>query len=234
MNDMKKKFLVMIILFAVNTSIAFGTSGKLRSDSIVTCNGVTYGQQGDGHLHIASQKSSGWYPNGGSIYINPCNNESSSNNSNSNNETASSSQSSPQVETPKLIVKSSDTSIKEIKINGTNIEIGDTMNYTTNEMGVDLSITANDLKASTRISDGYKYLTIGSNTIKINIDAEDGSSKEYLLNIYRKSDNTDATFKYIGNNILLVDDVSDKVYVSKKTKKIKLKIKLEDKMAIAI
>lgn len=29
---------------------------------------------------------------------------------------------------------------------------------------------------------------------------------------------------------MLVDDISDKVYVSKKTKKIKLKIKLEDKM----
>ena len=29
---------------------------------------------------------------------------------------------------------------------------------------------------------------------------------------------------------MLVDDISDKVYVSKKTNKIKLKIKLEDKM----
>ncbi len=47
-------FLLTIgVLCFVNINEVSATSGYLKSDSIKTCNGVTYGKHGDGHWHVA-------------------------------------------------------------------------------------------------------------------------------------------------------------------------------------
>lgn len=57
-----------MIILNVNAS-----SGKLRSSSITSCNGVTYGQHSsDNHWHIAKKTENGYYPEGDAIYSNPC------------------------------------------------------------------------------------------------------------------------------------------------------------------
>ncbi len=49
------------------------TSGKLKGGSIISCGDTYYGHHGDGHWHVAADRGSGWYPQGGSLgYDNPC------------------------------------------------------------------------------------------------------------------------------------------------------------------
>lgn len=65
--------LANIVIFNVNAS-----SGKLKKSSIISCNGIIYGQHSsDNHWHIATQKENGdYYPAGDAIYSNPCINDS--------------------------------------------------------------------------------------------------------------------------------------------------------------
>ena len=66
----------MILLCIIVPNNVLASSGKLRKDSIVTCNGVTYGKHGTDsvHWHVAEKRDNGWYPQGSAIYYsNPCN-----------------------------------------------------------------------------------------------------------------------------------------------------------------
>ena len=78
-----------ITIFSYTEVLA--TSGKLRSSSIITCDGVMYGQHGDGHWHKAVRHKSGYYPSGSPVTP-PCltsNNSSSSKKNNSNSNSSS-------------------------------------------------------------------------------------------------------------------------------------------------
>ena len=81
--------------------------------------------------------------------------------------------------------KSSDTSLKEVTINYKDIEISDNMSYSTKRKNVDVNVTTNDYKAKAEY-DNNVDLNIGDNFINIKVTAEDGSIKEYKLNIIRK------------------------------------------------
>lgn len=64
---------IFVFIFIMNCMPVSATSGKLKSASIVSCNGSTYGNHGDGHWHYAVKHDAGWYPDGGSLgYDNPC------------------------------------------------------------------------------------------------------------------------------------------------------------------
>lgn len=64
--------LVLLIVAVPNANI-LATSGKLKSGSIESCNGKTYGNHGDGHWHYAVKQNSDWYPDGESLgKTNPC------------------------------------------------------------------------------------------------------------------------------------------------------------------
>jgi len=67
-------YAILIIITAFTTVEINATSGKLKSASICTgSDGVTYGNHGDGHWHVAVKHDSGWYPQGSSLgYDNPC------------------------------------------------------------------------------------------------------------------------------------------------------------------
>lgn len=152
-------------------------------------------------------------------------NSSSSNSYNSTNSYGSTSPSNySQPETP----KSSDNTLKSVKIDGEEIVVADRMQYETNKMNVTISVETNDSNATADVDDGY--LVVGKNNINITVTAEDGSKKDYVLTIKRLSDNTNIKIKVNGEELNFVNDKAS-VMVSSDTKKLDYKYELEDKNA---
>ncbi len=211
---MKKIKLIMLLLALIPSQI-YATSGRLKGNSIVTCNGQSYGQHGDGHWHIAVQRGDYWYPSGSSLSDNPCSSTSSSN-------------SLARYTAPVVISKSSDTSLKEIKVNNDILDINDNMNYSTKESKIDINVTTNDSKSSVNIFGNYNQLNVGDNKVTIKIVAEDKTEKEYILNVYRQSSNNNATIKYNKKKIKFTKNKSEKIKVKKKVKSISFDISLDD------
>lgn len=208
---MKKLFIVFclgIIFFIYVPIQANATSGRLRANSITSCNGQTYGQHGDGHWHIAVQRGSYWYPSGGALSDNPCNNN---------------------INYTPTISKSSDISLKEVKIGETSLDISDNMYYSTKESKVSLNATTNDSKAKVEILGNYSNLSVGDNNITIKVIAEDSTTKEYKLNIYKLSSNTKATIKYEDKEIQFTYYKSETIKV--KNSAIKLTVIPDDNKA---
>ena len=92
----KRKYITfLLIMFIAGNLNVNASSGRLRKDSIKTCNGVTYGQHSsDNHWHVASENSDGSYSaTGNPIYSNPCNHSDNSSSNNSSNNSGSDSSS---------------------------------------------------------------------------------------------------------------------------------------------
>lgn len=69
-----KKIILLFIIMLIPINV-YATSGGIKADNIVSCNGKYYGYHGDDkHWHEAEKKDSGrWYPKGTAIYSsNPC------------------------------------------------------------------------------------------------------------------------------------------------------------------
>ena len=69
-----KKIILLFIIMLIPINV-YATSGGIKADTIVSCNGKYYGYHGDDkHWHEAEKKDSGrWYPKGSAIYSsNPC------------------------------------------------------------------------------------------------------------------------------------------------------------------
>ena len=151
-----------------------------------------------------------------------------SSSSNSYNSTSSYGSTSPSNYSQPAPPKSSDNTLKSVKIDGEEIVVADRMQYETNKMNVTISVETNDSNATTDIDDGY--LVVGENNINITVTAEDGSKKDYVLAIKRLSDNTNIKIKVNGEEIEFVDNRAS-VMVSSDTKKLDYKYELEDKNA---
>ena len=152
-------------------------------------------------------------------------NSSSSNSYNSTNSYGSTSPSNYSQPAPP---KSSDNTLKSVKIDGEEIVVADRMQYETNKMNVTISVETNDSNATADVDDGY--LVVGKNNINITVTAEDGSKKDYVLTIKRLSDNTNIKIKVNGEELNFVNDKAS-VMVSSNTKKLDYKYELEDKNA---
>lgn len=73
MEEKIKALITLIIILIINMSVVEASSGKLRSNSIITCDGIMYGQHSsDNHWHVAIKRDNGYYPSGSAIYSNPC------------------------------------------------------------------------------------------------------------------------------------------------------------------
>ncbi len=151
-----------------------------------------------------------------------------SSSSNSYNSTSSYGSTSPSNYSQPAPPKSSDNTLKSVKIDGEEIVVADRMQYETNKMNVTISVETNDSNATTDIDDGY--LVVGENNINITVTAEDGSKKDYVLAIKRLSDNTNIKIKIDGEEIEFVNNKAS-VMVSSNTKKLDYKYELEDKNA---
>ena len=258
-----KKSLYLILLmtiFVVGSIEVSASSGKLRSASIKTCGGITYGQHSsDNHWHIAKNTDNGWYPDGDAIYYSdPCSsnnnsssdnssNDSSSNNSSSNSSTNnntssnnnsdsgtssnnssssssnntstskpnSSSSPSTNSSTEKEEIKSNDNTLKTIIINEENIKIEENMSYSTADKKVDIKVETNDSKATYEIKNNSN-LSVGNNEIVIEVKAEDGSTKNYKINVERKNIlSSDTGIKVIiDDEEIVFSNYKSTVYVS--------------------
>lgn len=165
-----------ITIFSYTDVLA--TSGKLRSSSIITCDGIMYGQHGDGHWHKAVHHKSGYYPSGSPVTP-PC--LKSNDNSSKKNNSKSNSSSSTKVE-EKVNLK-----IESILINNESIDnIKDIMDYTTYEENINLEVTPEDKNATIKINGNLKDLEINKvREIKITI-TNSKKVKDYILNITRR------------------------------------------------
>ena len=151
-----------------------------------------------------------------------------SSSSNSYNSTSSYGSTSPSNYSQPEPPKSSDNTLKSIKVDGKDITVADKMQYETNKMSVTISVETTDSKATADVDDGY--LVVGENNINITVTAEEKKKKDYILTIKRLSDNTNIKIKIDGEEIEFVNNKAS-VMVSSNTKKLDYKYELEDKNA---
>lgn len=193
---MKKRVLLCllaIVIFAAFPANTFATSGRLKSASIVSCNGKTYGYHGsNNHWHQASRNSDGTYNAVGSpLSGNPCKNSSNSSGGSTKSQPSSggsssgSSSSNGSTTTPTPAPKSSDNTLSSLSVNYISVTIQDAMSYTTYSSTADISATANDSKATVTF-DKSVPLNIGENSVTITVTAENSAKKTYKLTIVRQ------------------------------------------------
>ena len=73
-SDSMKKFKIIIFLMIIFALLnASGTSGKIKQDSIIECNGKYYGNHGNPtHWHIVEKKNNNWVSISGEVSIPSC------------------------------------------------------------------------------------------------------------------------------------------------------------------
>ena len=252
---MKKKsvyfdIVLLCVLFLGMTNV-YATSGRLRKNSIKTCNGITYGQHSsDNHWHVAVRNSDGSYnASGDPIYLDPCasssNSSSSSgntsgssntNSSSSNTISGSSKPASTPVATPVSIPTptpelSSNTSLKSVTVDGNSIEVSDWMEYQTTNERVDIVVETADSNATYTVHN--RDLLEGENPIEIEVTAPNGDIKSYTLTVVREelSDNTNIHVIIDGEEITFDSMGNAEVTVSSTTEQIEYTYTLEDENA---
>ena len=252
---MKKKsvyfdIVLLCVLFLGMTNV-YATSGRLRKNSIKTCNGITYGQHSsDNHWHVAVRNSDGSYnASGDPIYSDPCasssnsssssGNTSGSSNTNSSSSNTSSGSSKPAstpvatpvsipIPTPEL---SSNTSLKSVTVDGNSIEVSDWMEYQTTNERVDIVVETADSNATYTVHN--RDLLEGENPIEIEVTAPNGDIKSYTLTVVREelSDNTNIHVIIDGEEITFDSMGNAEVTVSSTTEQIEYTYTLEDENA---
>ncbi len=201
---MRKRYLLLLIGIILLPISTFATSGRLLASSITSCNGQNYGKHGDGHWHRAVKEGNYWYADGEPLSGNPCannsytppaasyNSNSQSNYSNNSNTQNSNNNYTNAIEEP-VVVKSSDTSLREIKIEGNSIDL-DNLKYETDKGSINIEVIANDEK-TTLTYDKNVNLSNGGNKIVISAVAENGDKKEYEININKIVKSSNKEFK---------------------------------------
>lgn len=125
------------------------------------------------------------------------NGSSSSNSSNSNNN---------------FIVKekSNVNTIEKIIIEGEEFAIieGENISYTTNKESIEVTAELTDNLADYDLN-GFESLMIGYNVCSILVTAEDGSKKEYSVNVYRKSNDTNVDIYLDGEKIIFSNNKAE-------------------------
>ena len=227
---MKKSLLsifVVCCMFLLIPNAVFAHPGRTDSNGGHTCktNCSSWGlADGEYHYHsgntYTNSKGQTFNSDGTMINSGSVSNSNSSSNNNSNNQTVVS----------KEIPKSSDNTLKSIRIDGNNIEVSDEMSYKTFNERVEILVETNDSKASYDIQNDT--LQIGNNKILIKVTAENGTSKNYNLSITREqlSNNTNIKIVVDEKEIEFVNGKAT-VNVSSSTDKLKYKYTLEDKNA---
>lgn len=127
----------------------------------------------------------------------------------------------------KTVAKSSDNSIKSIIVDNNQIDVNDIMTYQTSKSTVDIKVELNDSKATYKID--KSTLVIGDNTVNIIVTAENGNSKNYVLNVTRKdlSKNTNVKI-YVDNKEITFENNTAEINVPTSMINLNYKYELED------
>ena len=247
---MKRSILVLffIILNIIVVTKVGASSGRLRTDSIKMCNGVSYGQHSsDNHWHVAENHDGIYYAVGSAISNDPC--ESSYTNAevsvpeNNYNTTEQSSSSNNENTIQNEVVteqpptttqkpKSNDNTLKEIIIDNEKVEVLVNIEYKTKKERVNINVVPNHEKSSFVIKNN-DILNIGNNIITIEVTAEDNSIKIYSINVIREkelSSDTGITIT-IKNEKVIFKNNEAKVYISSSDNNLIIDYKLSNENA---
>ena len=228
---MKKSVYIIFVLFVFvsNMVIVDASSGRLKSDSIKTCNGITYGSHSsDNHWHVASMKNGSYYATGSPIYSDPCGLNNSSENSyvqpHEENNTNTINEVFVEEE------KSSDNLLKSVEVDNNSLIVSEVMTYNTNKEKVDIKVTTNNDKATYEIKNNSN-LKVGENLIYIDVKAENGNIKNYMLNVNREKElsSEKGIIVYINNKEIEFKDFKATFNVSSNEEEINIDYKLKDK-----
>lgn len=138
-------------------------------------------------------------------------------NTNSQNTTTNGGQSNMVPKTPQL---SSDTSLSKIIVEDQEILVNDVMSHTTKEDQVIIQAFPTDNKASVQYEE-IVSLSLGLNEVHLVVTAENGTTKDYTLNITREeilSDNTDVKIWIDGKEVIFTNGKSSTIYLSDQDK----------------
>lgn len=206
---MKKYLFIILLSFSFGLTEVDASSGQLKKDSIKSCNGVIYGQHTD-HWHVAKKSGNRYYATGSAIYENPCTsasvnkneekieqentkeettnntkNENPTQNSNSSNKNNVSSNKNEPSPLKQEIKKNNDNTIKTIIIDDKEFNNLDNVVYKTTKEDINITAITNNELATYKVKNNSK-LSIGNNKIIIEVKAEDGSIKNYTINVIRE------------------------------------------------
>ncbi|MBQ9853511.1 MAG: cadherin-like beta sandwich domain-containing protein, partial [Bacilli bacterium] len=165
------------------------SSGNSSSNNNSNDNSSSGGSSNDSSSNNSSSgsssnnSSSNNSSSGSSSNNNSSNNSSSS--SSSNNSSSNNSSNNNQTTTKPEETKSNDNTLKAIIINEENIKIEENMSYSTTDKKLDIKVETNNSKATYEIKNNSN-LSVGNNEIVIEVKAEDGSTKNYKINVERK------------------------------------------------
>lgn len=113
-----------------------------------------------------------------------------------------------------VYLNNDDTSLKSLKIDDQNVSIGEKMTFKTLNKNPSIVAKATNSKAKVTIEKNSNF-NVGDNEVKIIVTAENGSTKEYLLNLHIIS--TDATLRNLKVNKDSIDIVDSMNYITTKS-----------------
>ena len=214
---MKRKFYMLILLLTIMPTMVFAHPGRTDSSGCHTCrtNCASWGlSDGEYHCH-----------NGGS--------SSSSSSSSTSNEESTTRKPTTKATTTTITTtqkpKSNDNTLKQIIIDDEFIEISDEINYKTKKDSVNIEVVTNDDKATYEVINNTN-LSIGDNKVLVVVKAEDGTIKNYVINITREvilSSNTNVKIT-INDTEVDFDNYKATIYVNNSDTNIDFDYELED------
>lgn len=198
-----KYIALLLIMFIAGNLNVNASSGRLKNDSIKTCNGITYGQHSsDNHWHVASKNSDGSYSaTGNSIYSDPCEYSDNSLSNDPTNDTKIDSNTSTN-NNQNNSTPSSDSSNTSNSKNSNNINDNNDINFSPNKKEENEPIKQEKIKSN---DNTLKVIIIDGKEVDISENINYSTTKE-KVNIEVTPNDTKATYEIKNNTTLSIGE----------------------------